>query len=149
MSRIAIIYISTHHKNTEKVVKAMAEEVNADVFPLKDINKITIANYDIVGFASGIYFSSFNPAIKKTIEELNFLEKQKVFLAYTCGVNCINYAKGIEKILKSKKCNYCGCFSCNGYDTYGIFGKIGGIKKGRPNENDLKKARMFIKNIVK
>ena len=148
MNKIAIIYISTHHQNTEKVVKSMAEEVNIDLFPLKDINNINISNYDIVGFASGIYFSSFNPAIKKTIEGLNFSENQKVFLVYTCGVNCINYAKSIEKILKSKKCNYCGCFSCNGFDTYGIFGKIGGIKKGRPNENDLKNARQFIKNII-
>ena len=149
MSKVAIIYISTHHQNTEKVVKAMAEEVNADLFSFKDINKMNIANYDIVGFASGIYFSSFNPAIKKLVEETNFLENQKVFLVYTCGVNCINYAKSIEKILKNKKCKYCGCFSCNGFDTYGIFGKIGGIKKGRPNENDLKNARQFIKNIVK
>lgn len=148
MSRIAIIYISTHHQNTEKVVKSMAEEVKADLIHLNDINKVNIADYDVIGFASGIYFSSFNPAIKKIIKDSIFLENQKIFLTYTCGVNCINYANGIEKILKNKQCKYCGCFSCNGYDTYGIFGKFGGIKKGRPNENDLKNAREFIKSIL-
>ena len=149
MNKVAIIYISTHHQNTERIVKAMAEEVGADLFALKDLDKANLTNYSIVGFASGIYFSSFNPGIKTAIEEFDFSENQKVFLVYTCGINCINYAKGIEKILKNKKCNYCGCFSCNGFDTYGIFGKIGGIKKGRPNEEDLKKARQFIKEIAK
>ena len=148
MNKVAIIYISTHHKNTEKVVKAMAEEIDIDIIAMKDINNFDIENYDIIGFASGIYFSSFNKALKKLIEDTSFRKQQKVFLVYTCGINCINYAKSVEKILKNKSVDYLGCFSCNGFDTYGIFGKLGGIKKGRPNEKDLNKARNFINKII-
>ena len=36
-----------------------------------------------------------------------------------------------------------GSFQCRGYDTYGIFGKLGGIAKGHPSQQELKKAEIF------
>ena len=75
------------------------------------------------------------------------LTGKKVFTVYTCGINYINYARGIQKIIKAQNCDFIGGFSCRGYDTFGFFEKIGGIAKGHPNEKDFKKAHEFIKNI--
>ena len=36
-----------------------------------------------------------------------------------------------------------GSFGCKGYDTFGPFKLVGGICKGRPDENDLNSACHF------
>jgi len=38
-----------------------------------------------------------------------------------------------------------GEFNCLGWDNVGPLKFIGGINKGRPNENDIKKAKEFAK----
>ena len=74
------------------------------------------------------------------------LTGKKVFTVYTCGINYMNYARSIQKTIRSQDCEFIGGFSCRGYDTYGFFEKIGGIAKNHPNEKDFRKAREFIKN---
>ena len=143
--KTAIIYVSSHHGNTKKVLDAI---VNLDNITLFDINKVKlpdISSYDAIGFASGIYFHKFQKSIEKLALELDLTDK-KVFTIYTCGINYINYAKSIQKKIKSQPCEFIGGFSCRGYDTYGFFKKIGGIAKNHPNEKDLNNAREFIKN---
>ena len=57
--KTAIVYASVHHKNTEKLVKAIAEKhpevelIDATKTILKDL-----ASYDLIGFASGIFYSN-------------------------------------------------------------------------------------------
>lgn len=146
--KIAIIYISTHHGNTKKIINEMSKETNIDLLKISEAKKTDLTQYDTIGFASGVYFHKLHKNIIKLAEEINLTNK-KVFIVYTCGINYINYAKSLEKIIKSKNCEYLGCYTCKGYDTYGFFEKIGGIAKNHPNEKDLKKAREFIKNIIK
>lgn len=58
--KIAVVYANVHHKNTEKVVKAIAEKhleielIDATKTVLKDL-----ASYDLIGFASGIFHGKF------------------------------------------------------------------------------------------
>ena len=57
-----IVYYSYHHKNTELLVDALKS--NDESIELLDLFKnknpgIDLSNYDRIGFASGIYFSSF------------------------------------------------------------------------------------------
>jgi hypothetical protein len=35
-----------------------------------------------------------------------------------------------------------------GYDTYGIFGKLCGIAKGRPNSKDIEKSKAFVTKYI-
>ncbi|NLB76230.1 MAG: hypothetical protein GX799_07160, partial [Crenarchaeota archaeon] len=37
--------------------------------------------------------------------------------------------------------------NCPGYDTYLFTKLVGGLQKGRPNEQDLKKAQAFAENL--
>lgn len=60
----------------------------------------------------------------------------------------MDYTKEIKKLLRQKDVECIGSFVCRGYDTYGIFGKIGGIAKGHPDQKDLEKAEDFIKKIL-
>lgn len=140
--RKAIVYTSVHHGNTEKLVKRIAEECQVDLIDaIKQMNA-DLNDYDMIGFASGIYYSKFHQSILKFSEE-NLSADKKVFLICTYGESA-NY-KSIEQILDKKRSKVIGKFGCRGYDTFGPFKLVGGIAKGHPNEEDIKNAVEFVK----
>jgi flavodoxin len=55
----------------------------------------------------------------------------------------------LKEKLENKGMKVLGGFSCKAWDTYGPFKLMGGINKGRPNEEDLKKAREFAKGLLR
>ena len=67
---------------------------------------------------------------------------QKIGLA--SGIYWGKFSKNIEDLL-NKIC--LGIFSCKGFDNYGSFKLIGGINKGKPNEDDTQNLIKFLKNI--
>ena len=142
--RKAIVYASVHHGNTEKLVKRIAEECQVDLIDaIKQMN-VDLNDYDIIGFASGIYYSKFHKSILKFIEK-NLADNKKVFLICTYGGSA-NF-KSIEQILNKKHASVVGKFGCKGYDTFGPFKLVGGIAKGHPNEEDMKNAVDFVKGL--
>jgi flavodoxin len=50
-----IVYKSYHRMNTEKVAKAMTEAMNAQLTKVEDARPEALAEYDLIGFGSGIY----------------------------------------------------------------------------------------------
>ncbi len=48
-----------------------------------------------------------------------------------------------EQLLVNRGFVVVGNFSCLGWITTGLFKLLGGMNKGRPNEDDLTEARMF------
>ena len=149
--KILIIYHSEHHGNTEKVVKAMGNEVNADVvksydFDLNRINEI-INQYDIIGLGSGIYSGKHHKNILNIADGLPKNCKVKFFIFSTSGVDALSrgYHNALKSILNSRGINLIGEFNCLGFDTAII---SSGINKGRPDEDDLEKAKDFMRKIV-
>ena len=140
----AIVYTSVHHGNTEKLVKRIAEECQVDLIDaIKQMNA-DLDDYDMIGFASGIYYSKFHQSILKFSEE-NLSADKKVFLICTYGGSA-NF-KSIEQILNKKHASVVGKFGCKGYDTFGPFKLVGGIAKGHPDEEDMKNAVDFVKGL--
>ena len=140
--RKVIVYASVHHGNTEKLVKNIAEECQVDLIDAVKQPDADLSSYDIVGFASGIYFSKFHQSILEFAEK-NLPDDKKVFLICTYGGSA-NY-KSIEQILDKKRSKVIGKFGCKGYDTFGPFKLVGGIAKGHPDEEDMKNAVEFVK----
>ena len=97
--RKAIVYASVHHGNTEKIVKSIAEECQVDLIDAVKQSDADLSSYDMIGFASGIYFSKFHQSILKFAEK-NLPDDKKVFLICTYGGSA-NY-KSIEQILDKK-----------------------------------------------
>ena len=143
--KIAVVYASVHHKNTEKVVKAIAEKhpeielIDATKTILKDL-----ASYDLIGLASGIFYGKFHKALLRFIND-NLPAHKKTFVIYTCGADRASY---IEELIKSKDSVLSAHYSCLAYDTFGPFKLVGGINKGRPNEDDLQNAVEFYDGII-
>ncbi len=143
-----VVYTSIHHKNTEKIAKEIAEELVADLKRARDIKPSSFKRYELIGFGSGIYFGKHHKNILELIKKADALANKHVFIFSTRGMPLVGkfYHKELRKILKNKKAEIVGEFSCRGHDTYYDFlKKIGGIAKGHPDKKDLERASSFAK----
>lgn len=146
--RALIVYVSIHHKNTEKVAKAMADVLNADLSKPWKIKPAEVGKYDLVGFGSGIYWWRHHWALLRLVDNLPRMEGKKAFIFSTAGMNIPWYThRALKKKLKEKGFEIVGEFSCRGWDTNGWLARIGGINRGHPNEKDLERARRFAKRL--
>ena len=146
--KTAIVYFSQHHGNTKKLIDAIALKYEITTINVTEDKSVDLAKFDCIGFASGIYFSSFAKQILTFAE--NKLPKNKdVFFINTCGFQSpVVYFEAIRKIAKAKGCRELGAYQCLGYDTFGPFKVIGGIAKGHPDENDVNNVVRFYQNII-
>lgn len=150
-----LIYISIHHGNTEKIAKAIAGILNAELLKPSKIEMNTLFKYDLIGFGSGIYFFKHHRALLKLADKLPRLNK-KVFVFSTKGIGPVwFYHRPLKKKLLEKGFDIVREFSCRGFDTH-LFDKYipflkftGGLNKGRPNKKDLEDARNFAINLKK
>ena len=146
--KTAIVYHSHHHDNTKKLLDAISENDKVTLIKASDSQHIDLSDYEIIGFASGIYYQKFHDAVLKSAEN-NLPPGKKVFFIYTCGRNVNTYTNAIRKIADAKCAQVLGVYSCPGFDTFGPFKLVGGIAKGRPNEGDIDGAVKFFKEISK
>lgn len=148
--KTAIIYYSKHHGNTKKLLDAIKIESNDEItlIDITSMQNINLNEYDMIGYASGIYYSKFN---KKLIEyaKNNTPIGKNVFFIYTYGSAKPDYTKSIKEALSNKNVNIVGEYGCLGLDTFGPFKLVGGIAKNHPNDTEIKEAVKFYKNLKK
>ena len=144
--KVLIIYHSEHHDNTKKLVEAIAQQGDVTLADTSNARKINWSDYDLIGFASGIYYQKFHDDILKCAKEYLPQDKQ-VFFLYTCGVKRNSYTDAIRQIAEAKKARIVGSYGCLGFDTFGPFKLVGGIAKGRPNNEDIEGAVKFFADI--
>jgi len=142
-----IIYVSPHHGNTEKVAKAMANVLGANLRRIEQVEVNMLTAYDLIGFGSGIYFGKHDKSLLALVDNLPVLENKKAFIFSTSGIRKIrfihDFTRTLKEKLRKKGFPIIGEFSCRGFDTYGASKIIGGLHKGRPDEKDLKLAENF------
>lgn len=146
--KTAILYCSTHHENTAKLLAAIAKSGDVELIDSAKTDSADLTDFDLIGIASGIYYSKFGKSVTELARKC-LPRGKKVFAVYTCGSKRKGYTDEILGIVREKDCTYVGEYGCLGYDTYGPFKLIGGIAKGRPDENDIKGAVEFYKDIAK
>ena len=61
--KAAIIYASVHHENTKKVVEAIAGENAVDLIDATKEKERDLSGYDLIGFASGVYYGKFHQTV--------------------------------------------------------------------------------------
>ncbi|UTC89470.1 flavodoxin [Treponema denticola] len=150
MSNVCIVYSSTHHGNTEKVLNKIKEKfpetvlIKAGDFNLDDFNR-----YEAIGFASGIFYFKFAKPVDKLFERALVSGVQKLFFIYTAGAVNAGFEKALRKKTEQSGKICMGIFGCKGFDTFGPLKLIGGLNKNSPNEKDFKNAiDFFEKNII-
>ena len=142
----AICYQSRHHGNTRKVLEAMASAGDADLIDVTSRIAPRLDRYDLVGFASGIYFGRFHETVLRYAEQ--YLPQWKdVFLVSTYGAPGRHHLDAIRAVVRAKGCPVLGEFGCRGWDTFGPFRLVGGLAKGHPDEEDLRQAAEFFRGL--
>lgn len=136
-----IIYKSVHHKNTEKIAKAIAKALGAELIGPEQFQGAE--GFDLVGFGSGIYHSRHHKALFELLDRATGLQGKKVFMFSTAGmVREINH-RSLKEKLEEREAVIIGDFSCEGLDSYSFLKYFGGINKGKPNDKDLREAEQF------
>ena len=144
--KTAIVYFSTHHGNTKKLVEAIAEKDNVTLIDVTSDKNTDLKEFDRIGFASGIYYSSFSKQILSYADD-KLPEGKEVFFINTCGNLLGIYFNAIRKITEKKNCKELGAYQCLGYDTFGPFKLVGGIAKGHPTEEEIEGAVKFYQGL--
>ena len=144
--KTAILYYSKHHGNTKKLLDAIVEKYDVDLIDVTQKAGIDLEKYDRIGFASGIYYSSFAKQILEAASA-SLPSGKKVFFIATCGSMRNLYFRGIKAITKKKGCESLGEFLCLGFDTFGPFKLVGGIAKGHPTEDEIGAAVKFYESL--
>jgi flavodoxin len=151
-----VIVFSYHHNNTEKIANACANVLGAGVKTPQQVMPEEIAEYDLVGFGSGIYSATFDPSVLDLADRLPQESDKNVFLFSTYGAPAfVANRKFIEKNhqqirekLKAKGYTVIGEFSCAGWNTNSFLKYFGGLNKGRPDADDLRNAEAFARDIM-
>ena len=141
-----IVYASTHHGNTKKVVDAISNACGVETVDAVAVHEKDLSEYDLIGFASGIYAANFHQQIIK-FAEANLPKDKKIFFIMTSAMNK-DFSKSMDGALKDKNATVVGKFSCKGYNTFGPFKLVGGTGKGHPDETDLNNAVEFFKGLA-
>ncbi len=144
--KTVIIYYSKHHGNTKKLLDAICEREDVELIDASAAEDDDIHDYDLIGFASGIYFGKFHKSVIKFAER-NLPEDKKVFFIYTCGSKKKSYTKLIRQAAEKKNANILGTYGCRGYDTFGPFKLVGGLAVGHPNRAETAGASAFYRKV--
>lgn len=146
--KILAVVESPHMGNTRKIAQAMAQAEPMEITDVEHLTQYNLHDYDIVGFGSGIYFGRHD---KKLVELVSKFcgEKAYTFVFSTSGASSFDKNnKPLIDLLESKNKIVLGSFGCKAFDKFGPFKLVGGINKGRPDENDLENAKKFITEVT-
>lgn len=144
--KTAIIYYSRHHGNTKKLIDALSAEYDITAIDAAQVSAADLTGYDMVGFASGIYYSKFHKTVLDFAEK-NLPDGKPVFFLYTYGSKSTSYTKAIAQAVSVHNASVAGEFGCRGFDTFGPLKLIGGIAKGHPDQTDLEQLRKFYESL--
>ncbi|MGN0997284.1 MAG: flavodoxin domain-containing protein [Candidatus Ventricola sp.] len=145
--KTGIVYYSKHHGNTLKLLEAIrAENPGITLIDAVAAGPIDLSGFDLVGFASGIYYSKFHKMVLRAAE--NLPEHARVFFIYTYGAERAGYTRAIAEAAQKRHAQVLGEYGCYGFNTFGPFKLIGGMAKGHPSAEELSGAAAFYRGLA-
>jgi flavodoxin len=148
--RALVIVFSYHHMNTEKVAKVLAKVLDARIRSPQHIDPEGLGEYDLVGFGSGIYGEKHHKSLLDLADGLPQVTDKNAFIFSTSAMMGKQKVAADHSLLReklqSKGYTIVDEFACKGFNTNSFLRYLGGMNKGRPNEEDLRKAEDFAKD---
>jgi len=148
MKKTVIIYASTHHGNTRKLIKAISEKYQIDIIDAIEQKFANLSEYELIGFASGIDFGKFYDAVEQFLKD-NLPENKAVFFMYTCARDDKDFTYTMRTEAMKRHALLMGEYGCRGYNTYGAWKVIGGMNKHHPTKKELDGAVQFYELLIK
>jgi len=147
-----LVLFSYHHNNTEKIANVFSKVLDAQIKTPKEINPEELHEYDLLGFGSGIDSDKHYQVLLDFADKLpQFADKNAIIFSTSAMTGEEKRAKDhstLREILQSKGCRIVGEFQCRGFNTNSFLRFFGGMNKGRPNAEDLKRAEEFAQNLA-
>jgi len=154
--RALLVVYSYHHKNTETIAKAFAPVLAAKIVTPQEVDSTEVAGYDLVGFGSGIDSGKHYAPLLDLADRLPQVANRKAFIFSTCGAPAFGVTQSfilknhsaLREKLEAKGYTIVGEFGCPGFNTNMFLRYFGGLNKGRPNAEDLKRAEEFARGLT-
>jgi flavodoxin len=147
-----LIVFSYHHKNTEKIANVFATILNAQIKKPQETNPEELQNYDLIGIGSGIYSAKHHESLIDLADTLPHVRGKKAFLFSTAALTnekkMLKDHSTLKEKLQTKGYKALDDFQCKGFNTNSFMKYLGGMNKGRPNDEDFRSAEEFIQNLL-
>ena len=128
--KVAIAYYSQHHGNTKKLLDAISEKHEVTLIDVIAKHEYDLRDFDLIGFASGIYYGKLAKQLI-SFAQINLPDGKGIFTIYTFGGAGKDVDAELMEVADKRHCKSVGSYNCFGFDTFGPFKLVGGIKKGR------------------
>lgn len=136
--KIAIRYFTKSKKgNTLKLANTISETINIEALSVNDNLKEKV---DILFLVNAMYAANIDKEVK------NFLKRNKDNIATLINVNSAATGKSTIKAVKKVADKVGITVSKKEYHTVGSWLML---NKGRPNEDDLARLKLFVKDVLK
>lgn len=143
-----MVCVSVHHGSTLKIAQEITRVLGAKLIEPSEFSRENLDDYDMIGFGSGIYDYELSGSILGLIDAIGSLEGKKVFVFSTAGAIMKKQHNSTKTRLETKNASFVGDFYSRGFNTNSFLKYIGGMNKGRPNADDLKRAQAFAASMV-
>jgi len=131
-----VIYFS-RSGNTRKIARAIADELNIKARHIVSIKSLPKEADIFLG--SGLYFMRPSKLVRDFIRNNDF-RGRKIALFGTSASGIGIETTGMERLLKRKGAFIVGKYYCKGKFLF--------IRKGKPADKDLEKAKIFARSII-
>lgn len=147
MPKTLILYRSPHHGNTKKLLDAIVKAHPDVVLAKAGKDSFDDAQYELIGIASGVYAGKPHRAVRKALDGLRG-GGRKAFAVYTCGDNAGGkYGERFMALLRERGFDPAGFYWSAAWDSFGPLRLVGGVNKGRPNEDEIQGAVKFYEGL--
>ncbi|HEY3420928.1 MAG TPA: flavodoxin family protein [Methanomassiliicoccales archaeon] len=146
--RSILVLRSYHHNNTEKIAKVFASVLDAQIRTPQETGPDELQQYDLIGFGSGIYDGKHHTDLLALADRMPSAVGKKVFIFSTSFDKRIDLIhSSLRERLVSKGYIIVDEYNCGGFNTNSFLKYFGGLNKGRPNAEDLKRAEGFAQGL--
>ena len=150
MDALLVVY-SYHHNNTLKIAEVFAKVLDAKIMTPQQANPQELQKYTLIGFGAGIDSGKHYKPLLDFADQLPDVTDKKAFIFSTSGVSNPKYMAKIHTTLReklqAKGYLILDEFNCHGFNTNSFLKVLGGMNKGKPDDEDLKHAEEFAKNL--
>ena len=142
-----LIVICSRTDNTKRVAAAMAQPLAAELVAIDQLKDHQLRGRPLIGMGSGVYWLRVDRRIVDLAARMPSASRVFIFSTSSWGTNWgAFYQSDLEKKLNQRGAEIVDRWHGPGQDRNPLF-KWLGISKGRPNDQDLRRAREFARGL--
>ena len=143
----AYIICDSRSGNAGRVADSIASglkiKFGVEISSLEEASAEKVKYAGIVGLGSEIYFNKHSRGLIAYVRELLILSGKPIFIFSTSVRGSEEPHRALRRTLEEKGARIIGEFASKAFDDSGLLKLFGGINKGRPDSDDLVKAKEF------